>query len=255
LDNRWIVTPYFFEQPEPALASIAPTGASANTPAIAGRSGDELAKTHRPIREFIERILAAGDRPVSLAGDCCAALPVLSGLQHCGIAPTLVWFDAHGDFNTPDTSPSQFLGGMPLAMIAGRGPQWLCDVNGLAPLDEQDIVLAGARNLDPLERQALEGSAVRRVAADAVPDLPLNGPVHLHFDTDVIDADECAAFNYPVPGGPGGGEMKRIFDALAETADIRAVSISGWTGALDGDGAAARLFARILSAFGAVAPH
>jgi arginase len=60
---------------------------------------------------------------VSIAGDCVATMGVLAGLHDAGITPTLIWFDAHGDFNTWETTPSGFLGGMPLAMIVGRGEQ------------------------------------------------------------------------------------------------------------------------------------
>ena len=254
-ERRWLATPRFFERPEPALAAIAPAGAAINDARIGGRGPADMARLHAPVRAFVAEAARAGALPVSLAGDCCAALPVLAGLQEAGLAPTLVWLDAHGDFNTPRTSPSGFLGGMPLAMIAGRGPGWLREGAGLAPLAERDILLVGARDLDPLERAALDDSDVRRIDLEALAGLRPAGPVHLHLDTDLVAAEECAAFNHPVPGGPGGEAVGRAIAAFAAVADIRAVSVSGWTGALDGDGAAARLFARILAPFGARSPQ
>ena len=111
--DRWIVTPRFFEQPEPALFQVAPADALVNDVEILHRSPPELAILHGGIRRFVEEALGEGHRPVSLAGDCCACLPVLAGMQRVGIEPDVVWIDAHGDFNTPETSPSQCLGGMP----------------------------------------------------------------------------------------------------------------------------------------------
>ena len=65
-----------------------------------------MATLHRPIRDFAQTAARDGNRIVSIAGDCCAAVPVMAGLQAAGGNPTFVWIDAHGDFNTPETSPS-----------------------------------------------------------------------------------------------------------------------------------------------------
>ncbi len=254
VENHWIITPSYFESPEPALLSIAPPKSTINAVTIKDRTPLEMAKLHAPIRAFTEATIDNNDRPILLAGDCCGALPVLSALQHSGIHPTLIWFDAHADFNTPETSPSQFLGGMPLAMISGRGPQWLCDSNELTPLEDHRIILVDARDLDPLEKEAVKASGIQHVRMQDILSMHFDGPVHLHFDTDLINADECAAFNYPVSGGPFSQEVKQTFEAMAKTADIRAVSVSGWTGALDTDGAAGKIFGDILSVFGAVKP-
>lgn len=254
MSDRWLVTPMFFERPEPAIAEIAPVGSALNDGRPADRSGSELLNAHAPIRAFVEATLAAGDRPISLAGDCCASMPALAGLQAAGVAPTLVWLDAHGDFNTPETSPSQFLGGMPLAMMAGRGPQWLCEANGVAPIAEEKIVLVDGRDLDPLEKAALDGSAVRRIPTEALATLAAPGPVHLHIDLDIVSADVFPGFSYPAPGGPGPRDVKAAIDAFAATADIRAVSISGWTAALDPKGLGPAMFGELLSGFGAARP-
>ena len=251
--SRWLVTPFYFEHPELALFTAAPDGAASNTPeGIADRSPATMARLYRPIADFVEETLRAGARPVSLAGDCCAAIPVLAGLRAAGVEPVLVWIDAHGDFNTPETSPSQFLGGMPLAMMVGRGPQWLCEAVGLTPLPEQRVWLIDGRDLDPLEREALDASRVNRarVADLATPEFTgeFTGPVHVHIDLDVLDAAEAPGFNYPVPGGPGAAETADACAQLAARADIRAISISGWTDALDPSGATGAACRRVLRA-------
>jgi len=161
---------------------------------------------------------------------------------------TVVWIDSHGDFNTPETSPSQFLGGMPLAMIVGRGPQWMCESVGLSPVPEERVWAIDLRDLDPLERVAVDASALRRTGMAGMASLKIDGPVHLHIDMDVLDADEVPAFNYPVPGGPSVAETVAACRAFAAHNDIVAVSVSGWTGALDEDGRTAAACTRVLHA-------
>jgi len=244
--DRWIVTPLFFELPEPALIGAAPPDAHINAPELVRRSPPELAIAHGGIRRFVEEALGDGHRPVSLAGDCCAALPVLAGLQRAGIDPDLLWIDAHGDFNTPETSPSQFLGGMPLAMIAGRGPQWMMEGAKAGPIPEERILLAGARDLDPLEAEALDASAVTRIALPELAEIAFDGPVMLHLDVDVLDLVDAPAMRYPSAGGPPLDRVVAALADLAARADIAAVSVSGWAGHLDRDGRTARAVARLL---------
>jgi len=249
MESRWLVTPFYFEHPEPALFSAAPETAATNAPeGIADRSPASMARLHRPIARFVEQTLQAGARPVSLAGDCCTAVPVLAGLRAAGVEPALIWIDAHGDFNTPETSPSQFLGGMPLAMMVGRGPQWMCEAVGLAPFPEQRVWLIDGRDLDPLEREALDISRVNRASLAGLAALSFDGPVHVHIDLDVIDASEAPGFNYPVAGGPGGAETAEACADLAGRCDIRAISISGWTDALDPSGETGAVCRRVLRA-------
>lgn len=249
MPDQWILTPHYFEQPEPALESLVPPGAMRNGPHdIADREPASMARLHRPIRDACLSILRDGNRPVSIAGDCCASVPVLAALSQSGVLPTLVWIDAHGDFNTPETSPSQFLGGMPLAMMVGRGPQWMCEAVDLDPFPEERVWLIDARDLDPGERTALDASAVRRTGMAGLGTLRLDGPVFVHIDMDVMDATKVPAFNYPVPGGPGIAETTRACRAFAAANRIVAISVSGWTGALDEDGRTAAACKKVLDA-------
>ena len=94
MTSRWLVTPFYFEHPELALFSAAPDGAATNAPeGIADRSPGSMARLHRPIAGFVAKTLRAGARPVSLAGDCCAAVPVLAALLAAGVEPALLWID------------------------------------------------------------------------------------------------------------------------------------------------------------------
>lgn len=248
--DRWILTPQYFEQPEPALATAVLSDARmVNGPhAIPDRGPESMARLHAPIAEFVRDATRADERAVSVAGDCCAAAPVLAGLRAGGVEPQLVWIDAHGDFNTPETSPSQFLGGMPLAMIAGRGPQWMVEAVGLAPLPESRIWLIDGRDLDPLERAALDASAVRRTGVAGLGSLRLDGPVMVHIDMDVLDAEKAPAFNYPVKGGPSVAAVSRACREFAHANRVAAISVCGWTGALDEDGRTAAACRHVVEA-------
>lgn len=239
--DRWIVTPQYFEHPEPALAGFAPQGAAVNArPDMADRGAEEMAALHRPIAEAVAAALDAGQRALSLAGDCCAAVPVLAGCQRAGLSPAVVWIDAHGDFNTPETSPSQFLGGMPLAMMTGRGPQWMMAAVGATPVPDTAVTLVDGRDLDPLEAEAVAASDLAHVAVEALHGLVLEAPVLLHIDMDVIDAAEAPAFNYPVPGGPRSADLAAALAAFAAGNRIACLSISAWSPSKDADGATGR---------------
>lgn len=248
MTDLWLLTPQFFEVPEPALSSVVPEGCAINGPhRIDDRSPQSMARVHRPIADFTEDAVRSGNRPISVAGDCCASIPVLAGLRRAGVEPVLVWIDAHGDFNTPETSPSGFLGGMPLAMIVGRGPQWMCGAVGLRPLPEDRVWLIDGRDLDPLERVAVDNSALRRTGMAGLASLSIDAPVHLHLDIDVIDASEAPAHNYPVPGGPGIAETVEACRAFADRNRIAAISVSGWAGSLDRDGRTRDACSRVLA--------
>lgn len=250
--DRWIITPRFFEQSEPALFQVVPADAAVNEVEIVHRSPPELAILHGGIAQFVYDSAVEGDRPISLAGDCCAAVPVLAGLQRAGRHPDLVWIDAHGDFNTPETSPSMFLGGMPLAMMVGRGPQWMMSGVGADPVAEEQVLLVDARDLDPLEADALAASQVTHIAFRELDEIAFDGPVMLHLDLDVIDKDDCPAFAYPVAGGPSADQVAAALGRLAMRAELAAISVSGWSGARDRDGRTARAAGRILEALTAL---
>ena len=134
-----------------------------------------------------------------LSGNCGpAALGCVAGLRN---ASAVYWFDAHGDFNTPDTTVGGFLDGMAMATMTGRcWPALAAAIPGFAPLAESCVTLLGARDLDPLEAAALEASDVRLVPpADLRTGLrigdrglraPAAGPAYLHLDLDVMDPSE-----------------------------------------------------------------
>jgi arginase len=137
--------------------------------------------------ELIANARAAGNGALVLAGDDTASVGVVSGLQQSapGAALGIVWFDAHGDFNTPETTFSGILAGMPLAIIAGyAGPLWREAARMAEPVPTDRILIAGVRELDEKEEELLESTSVAIVKAEAQSRRrPAGGAIHsLHID-------------------------------------------------------------------------
>lgn len=240
MNDRMILTPYFLDEYDPAVAEMAGDEWRVVAPDLP--DGDQLVRMsaiHRALADEVSAALAAGERPVSIVGDCCATLGVMAGLQRAGLEPALIWLDAHGDFNTPETTPSGFLGGMPLAMAVGLGDQTLVEGAGLRAWPESKVILSDARDLDPGERDNVARSAIRHVPdletllqPGALPD----GPLYVHFDADVIDPSDAPAMTYAAPGGPASETVRDVLRSLNATNRLAAISVTLWTPELDPDG-------------------
>ncbi len=238
MQNRFVLSPFFLEKPFSAAERLALPDWIINKPPL--QENGQMARmsiVHRHLADLVAKTVKGGYRPVSIAGDCCTVIGVLAGLQRAGVNPRLVWLDAHGDFNTWETTPSGFIGGMPLAMIVGRGDQALMKAAALTPLPERDVILANARDLDPGERELLQQSRVRHVSdVVSIPQLVSSErPIHIHLDTDVIDAAEAPAMKYPVKGGPTLNTLREMVKRLANTGRVVSVSMTLWDFEQDAD--------------------
>ncbi|MFN8060301.1 MAG: arginase family protein [Vicinamibacterales bacterium] len=250
--NVRLVTPFELDAAAPALERLAAPGGWINRATVEGSTRiARLVPINRALADAVRATGARGDRPVSIAGDCCAVIGAIGGLQRAGLAPRLLWFDAHGDFNTTETSPSGFLGGMPLAMLVGRGDQTLMAGVGVVPLDEADCIVCDGRDLDPLERLALMGSQVRlaRTLGDVRVMRFDDRPLHVHFDVDVLGLDDAPAVAFPVPGGPSLAALEQCAACLASSGAIASVSMTTWAFERDTDGRTAAACLRALAAF------
>lgn len=163
----------------------------------------------------------------------CPSMPgLVAGLQRSG--PTLeplrvgmLWLDAHPDFNTPETTRSGSLGGMPVAVATGRALQVLRrDAKLDPPLADQNIVMGGVRLTDPLEQRLLDDSRIEQLSVD---DLRRMTPavwaqldrlhsqvdrLYIHIDLDVLDPREVPNHGNAVPGGPSSEELARLFEEV-----------------------------------------
>jgi len=249
--NQFILTPFFLDQRVPGLESLNQINWHLNTaPLPDGDQQERMAILHVNLAHRVRKSLKMGKRPASIAGDCCTAIGVLAGIQQAGYDPQLIWCDAHGDFNTWETTPSGFLGGMPLAMLTGRGEQRLPEAVNLRSIPEKEVILTDARELDPAEAKALKASNIIHL-----PDItqllnyPLsNRPLYIHFDTDIIDPNEAPAMNYPSPNGPSVRQLKQVFQHLNQCRSILAVSMSCWNPDLDKNGQTRKRSLELLNA-------
>lgn len=239
MEDRFILTPYFLDEPMHGLEPIAQPSWQINGQDLSNPEQQlRMAMLHEALAKMVAHHLKSGFRPVSIAGDCCSTIGVSAGLQRAGIEYSLIWLDAHGDFNTWETTPSGFLGGMPLAMLVGRGEQTMPEAVGLQKLAEERVLLVDGRDLDLAEKAALLESRVMRLGSvndlieHPLPDMP----IYVHFDVDIIDPREAHAMNYPAPGGPSADELQEVFRYLARTGKVRAVSMSTWNPDLDQEG-------------------
>lgn len=143
-----IVVPFHLDEQLPGLpgGEAGRGGAVVVAPVLTAQTPPQrLVELHEQVAEAVAAAAVDAARPlVVVSGDCVASLGVLAGLQRAGVDPAAVWFDAHGDFNTPQTTDSGYLGGMPLAIAVGHDDLGIGAGLGLAALDESRAVLVDA---------------------------------------------------------------------------------------------------------------
>jgi len=167
---------------------------------------------------------------VGLLATCPSMPGLVAGLQHSGLSAQkvgMLWLDAHPDFNTPETTRSGSLGGMPVAVATGRAlTRMRLDAKLDPPLADEQVVMGGVRLTDPLEQQLLDSSRIQQVS---VQDLrtrsrtvfaqldrlsAANDKLYIHIDMDVLDPREVMAHQNKVPNGPSSEELAALFEEI-----------------------------------------
>jgi arginase len=151
-------------------------------------------------------------RPLVLGGCCCSHIGAVEGLAARHERLGVVWLDAHGDLNTPETSPSGNEWGMPLRMLIDRGA-----------IDAQDVALVGARNLDPAEVAFIAAAGIHD---DAEAVLERVDCVYVALDCDVFEPGELAVF-MPEPGGPTVAEVEKLLCGLRDRGAVVGAGLTG----------------------------
>lgn len=176
--------------------------------------------------------------PLFLGGDHSISIGTIGGITHggpCGV----IWIDAHGDFNLPETSPSGNIHGMPLATLTGRGAPELVDLGRPGPkLGPADAVLIGIRDLDPEERRLIKASGVAAytmrdidergmgsVAQEALLRLSHLPRIHVSFDIDSLDPVQAPGAGTLVPGGLTYREAHLLMEILADSQRVCAMDV------------------------------
>jgi arginase len=155
------------------------------------------------------------ERPLVLGGDCCSHIGAVEGLAARQGRLALIWLDAHGDLNTPQTSPSGNQWGMPLRMLLDSGA-----------VEVEDVALVGARNLDPPEEEFIRASGLHIGEAGIQKALEGAGGTYVALDADVLEPTEMSVF-MPEPGGPSRQEVERILADLAGRTKVLGAGFSG----------------------------
>lgn len=195
-------------------------------PAPAGGTEAVMTTLALAVAEAIEAEVAAGERPVVVSGDCSTALGIVAGLQRAGVTASVVWFDAHGDVQTPETTASGYPGGYPLRQLVGGSDRRRPEALGLAPLAEDEVVLVDARDLDPPEADYLATAAIDRVSIEDLADHLPDGPVYLHVDADVVNGRDLGGMRFPTKGGPSVADVVAGIELVRQRCDVVATHLA-----------------------------
>jgi len=195
----------------------------------------------RVLASRVERMCRDRYFPLIMGGEDSVLMGIIEGLKRGLNKRTgLIYFDAHGDFNTPETTPSGLIGGMNVAVVAGRGPEILTKMFGYAPqLPEENIVLFGVRDLDPPEKIALEDSRVHVYSRARIRELGAEAAMkdaferleaacdqfYIHVDLDVLDENAMKAQILPVPDGLSLSEFSSAIRMVRATGKLQGFAI------------------------------
>ena len=202
----------------------------------------EVTAWNQAVFAAVGAALADGRLPLLLGGDHCLAIGSISAVaQHCrqqGKRLKVLWLDAHADANTPTTSPSGNLHGMPVACLLGHGPSSLTALGGAFALQAEQINLIGVRSVDSAEKRFVNALGIevydmryidemgmRKTVEQAL--LGIDGDTHLHlsFDMDGLDPDIAPGVSTPVRGGPSYRETQLLMEMLADCGQLGSVDL------------------------------
>ena len=189
-----------------------------------------------------------GDFVLGLLANCNGVVGLLGGMQTNAADPQrplrvgLIWIDAHGDYNVPNTSPSGMLGGMPVAISAGKCLPRLRKQSGLRfPLQSPDIVMMGLRDLDDLERRFIEeDEIITHSDADMLNQSPeidrtmayfmeRQDVIYVHVDLDILNPELAPAAGLPTPGGLSGLELGKTLRHLLKYPKVKALALVSYS--------------------------
>lgn len=203
-----------------------------------GRRIKAVAAVCNNVYELASKYLADGNFVIFLGGDHSISLGTIAAAAEAS-KTGVIWIDAHGDFNTPQSSPSGNIHGMPMAALVGKGHDQLVNVGYEgAKLHPSQIVQIGIRTLDPIERTELGNSGIAvftmrnidelgtaAIAHQALERLRHLDTIHISLDMDSLDPDEAPGVGTPVPGGLTYREAHLLMEILGDSGRVRSLDI------------------------------
>jgi len=220
----------------------------------------EIAQICARAYEAGKKAIAEGCLPIFIGGDHSIAAGTVGGVTHEGRVG-LLWIDAHGDCNTPETSPSGNVHGMPLAALLGHGVPDLVDVGRKGPkVDREDVMMIGIRSLDPTERELIRDSRVgiytmreidergiAQVAHEVLRRLNHNHRLHVSLDMDSLDPMFAPGVGTPVQGGLTSREAHLLMEILADDERVGSIDVVEINPILDEKNRTAQMAAGLLT--------
>lgn len=219
-------------------------------PASGFRHLAEVTTWNQAVYTAVLADLEAGHLPLMMGGDHCLAIGSISAAaQHCrnhGKRLKVLWFDAHADANTPESTPSGNLHGMPVACLLGHGPKGLTHLAGVPALQAGQIGLVGVRSVDDSEKEfvrehrievydmrAIDELGMRAVMQSALHDVDADTHLHVSFDMDCLDPSVAPGVGTAVRGGPTYRETQLCMEMLADSGALRSADLVELNPALD----------------------
>ena len=204
----------------------------------------EIARAAERLAGMVGKAAAGGATPLVLGGDHSVAIGTLSGmsrwLRRRKSSLGLIWVDAHADMNTPGSSPSGNVHGMPLACVVGMGPEELTGLYGFAPkVDPRNVALVGIRDVDQLERPHVKNSGVRAFTMRDIDERGMRAVIqeaiqiagagtagfHVSFDMDAVDPREAPGVGTPVRGGISYREAHLAMEMVCDSGKLLSMEI------------------------------
>ena len=212
-----------------------------------------LGLASRHLAEIVADQRRNGLFTLGLLSNCNALMGMLAGLQRSGPTSSplrvgLVWIDAHADYNTPETTLSGMLGGMPVAVSTGQCLHRLRQKCGLDPaLPTRYVTMAGVRDTDPLEQELLDRSEIQHLTVDHIRNLSpvidleierlatITDTTYVHIDIDALDPAEVPGHGLTVPNGPTSEEMAEALELIFEHPSAAAFGVASYPTGKDPD--------------------
>ncbi len=213
---------------------------------------NRLAMADAHLGKAVSPMVKKGIFTVGLLGNCNSSLGILAGLQHSGsdsklLKVGLIWIDAHGDFNTPETTLSGWLGGMPVSVASGQSLFRLRQKTGLnPPISTENIIMMGLRDVDPLEQDLINNSKITTISTKEMLEKSPRmlkaldrlseqvDVIYLHIDLDILDASEIPGSFFEVKKGPTAAQLQIPIRFLMQNKKVKALGLSSFPTAKKG---------------------
>jgi len=197
-----------------------------------------VADVNSRLCDEVSQVMKEGKFPIVIGGDHSIAIGTISGVLQHKKNLGVIWFDAHGDINTAETTPSGNIHGMPVAVLLGMGNEALTSIGGKdSVLKKENIVYIGSRDLDAGERKAMKELGIKVFTMYEIDDLGIKNVmkeaikiagdgtdgIHVSFDLDVLDPEVAPGTGTKVPGGMGYREAHYALELIAKSEKLVSV--------------------------------